>query len=104
MRDDRRIVTLLRRLLAFWTLQVDVLATWRPGRAALARRALFAWLVGGLSLLLVDRLVAGFFVSDVPTAFLGALVIALLNALIRPILVFLTLPITVLSGGLLSLV
>ncbi len=81
-----------------------MLATWRPGRAALIRRALLSWLLGGLSLLLVDRLVAGFFVSDVPTAFLGAAVIALLNALIRPILVFLTLPFTVLSAGLLSLV
>ncbi|HEU4572062.1 MAG TPA: phage holin family protein, partial [Candidatus Limnocylindrales bacterium] len=95
---------MLRRLVAFWTLQVEVLANWRPGRAALARRALLSWLLGGLSLLLVDRLVAGFFVADVPTAFLGALVIALLNALIRPILVFLTLPFTVLSAGLLSLV
>ncbi|HET7027420.1 MAG TPA: phage holin family protein [Candidatus Limnocylindrales bacterium] len=96
-------MTLLRRLVAFWTLQVDVLASWRPGRSALVRRALLSWLLGGLSLLLVDRLVAGFFVPDVPTAFLGALVIALLNALVRPVLVLLTLPFTVLSAGLLSL-
>ncbi len=95
---------MLRRLVSFWALQVDVLATWRPGRAALIRRAVLSWLLGGLSLLLVGRLVAGFFVPDVAAAFLGALVIALLNALIRPILVFLTLPFTVLSAGLLSLV
>ncbi len=97
-------LTHLRRLVAFWALQVDVLATWRPGRAALIRRGLSSWLLGGLSLLLVDRVVAGFFVPDVPTAFLGALVIALLNALIRPVFVFLTLPFTVLSAGFLSLV
>ena len=82
-------LTHLRRLVAFWALQVDVLATWRPGRVALLRRGLYSWLLGGLSLLLVDRIVAGFFVPDVPTAFLGALVIALLNALIRPIFVLL---------------
>src|SRR3954470_11381266 len=104
MGDDRRAVSMLRRLFAFWALQFDVVANWRPGRAALLRRALLSWLLGGLSLLLVDRVVAGFFVSDVPTAFLGALVIALLNALIRPVLVFLTLPFTVLTAGLLSLV
>jgi uncharacterized membrane protein YvlD (DUF360 family) len=104
MGDDRRTVSMLRRLVSFWAVQVDVLATWRPGRAALVRRALFSWLLGGLSLLLVGRFVAGFFVADIATAFLGALVIALLNALIRPILVFLTLPFTVLSAGLLSLV
>ncbi|HEY3522109.1 MAG TPA: phage holin family protein [Candidatus Limnocylindrales bacterium] len=102
----RRVLALthLPRLFAFWALQIDVLTTWRPGRVALLRRGLYSWLLGGLSLLLVDRIVAGFFVSDVLTAFLGALVIALLNALIRPIFVFLTLPFTVLSAGLLSLV
>jgi uncharacterized membrane protein YvlD (DUF360 family) len=113
MGDDRRSMrplerllrlTYLRRLVAFWALQVDVLRVWRPGRMALLRRGLYSWLLGGLSLLLVDRVVAGFFVPDVATAFLGALVIALLNALIRPIFVFLTLPFTVLSAGLLSLV
>jgi uncharacterized membrane protein YvlD (DUF360 family) len=104
MGDHRRAVSMLRRLVAFWSVQVDVLATWRPGRWAIVRRALLSWVLGGLSLLIVDRLVAGFFVKDVATAFLGALVIALLNALIRPVLVFLTLPFTVLSAGLLSLV
>lgn len=104
MRDDRRTVSLIRRLIALWALQVRIVATWRPGRAALVRRALFSWLLGAGSLLLVDRFVSGFFVRDLGAAFLGALVIGLLNALVRPILVWLMLPFTVLTAGLVSLV
>lgn len=68
------------------------------------RRLVTAWLVQAVILLVVGRLVPGIEVESITGALLGALVIGLLNALVRPVLVILTLPLTVVSMGLLSLV
>lgn len=61
---------------------------------------LLRWLINALALLLVARLVPGFEVASFYTALIVALVLGLVNAVIRPILIFLTLPITVLTLGL----
>jgi putative membrane protein len=53
-----------------------------------------------LSLLLVAYLVPGIHVDSFLTALVTALLLGILNAVVRPILVFLTLPITVLTLGL----
>ena len=45
-----------------------------------------------------------FYVTSVWTALVAAIVLAILNALIKPILVFLSLPITILTLGLISIV
>ena len=45
-----------------------------------------------------------FYVTSVWTALVAAIVLAILNALIKPILVFLSLPITILTLGLFSIV
>jgi putative membrane protein len=55
-------------------------------------------------LLLVANLVHGVHVDDWGAALIAALVLGLINALIRPILVFVTLPLTLLSFGLFLLV
>lgn len=62
------------------------------------------WLIYAGALLLVTRLVPGVFVESFYTALIVALVLGLLNALVRPILIFLTLPITLLSLGLFTFV
>jgi putative membrane protein len=49
--------------------------------------------------LLLARFLPGFFVPDVGTAILAALVLGLVNAVLRPILVFLSFPLIVLSLG-----
>jgi uncharacterized membrane protein YvlD (DUF360 family) len=68
------------------------------------RRLLLAWILQALALYLVGQLVPGFVVTDPIAALLGAVVVGLLNALVRPILVLLTLPLSVLTMGLVSLV
>jgi uncharacterized membrane protein YvlD (DUF360 family) len=69
----------------------------------LLRRVVFVWAVEVLGLLLLSRVLPGLDVQSVPTAAWAVVVIALLNALVRPILLLLTLPFTVLSFGMLIL-
>ena len=51
-------------------------------------------------LLLTTYLVPGFKIDSFTTALMVALVLAILNAFIKPVLVFLTLPVTILTLGL----
>jgi putative membrane protein len=62
------------------------------------------WLFNALALLLVAGLVSGFQVSSIGTALIVALVLGLVNAVIRPVLVILTLPINILTLGLFTFV
>ncbi len=68
------------------------------------RRVLFTWFLQALVLLVLGHLLPGVLVEDLFSALFAAAVIAGLNALVRPIIVVLTLPLTVASFGLLSLV
>ncbi len=52
------------------------------------------------SLLLVARVVPGVELNDLTTAVFVAIVLGLLNATVRPVLVLLTLPVTILTLGL----
>src|SRR4030042_1941674 len=53
-----------------------------------------------LVLLTTSYLVPGFHINSYTTALVVALVLAILNVLLKPVLIFLTLPATVLSLGL----
>jgi len=63
-------------------------------------RLLLGWAINAGVLLLLPYLLPAVQVSDFSTALLVALVLGLLNAIVRPVLVLLTLPITVLTLGL----
>ena len=58
------------------------------------------WLLLAAALLLVAHLYSGVVVTSFGSAMIAAFVIGLLNTLLRPILVLLTLPVTVLTLGL----
>lgn len=60
--------------------------------------------INALALLLVAYVIPGIGISGFGIALLAAFVIAVINALIRPILEILSLPITLLTLGLFSLV
>lgn len=57
-----------------------------------------------LSILVVCYLLPGVKVDDAVTAIIVALVLALLNSIVKPVFIFLTLPITVVTLGLFLLV
>lgn len=67
-------------------------------------KLLLAWAINAGVLLLIPYLVSTVRLQDFGTALLAALLLGLLNAVVRPVLVVLTLPITVLSLGLFLLV
>jgi len=58
------------------------------------------WLLSAAALLFVAYLYSGVEVKTFTAALIAALVIGLLNAVVRPILVVLTLPVTVVTLGL----
>lgn len=61
---------------------------------------LLRWLLSALALLAVAYLYPGVRVESFFAAVIAALVLGLVNALIRPILVLLTLPVTIITLGL----
>ncbi|HEX4233926.1 MAG TPA: phage holin family protein [Caldimonas sp.] len=63
-------------------------------------KILLRWLLLAAALLLVAEIYPGVKVASFGTAMIAALVLGLLNTLVRPILVLLTLPVTVLTLGL----
>lgn len=58
------------------------------------------WLISALALMATAYLVPGIAVDTFYAALIVALVVGLLNAIVRPILIVLTLPITVVTLGL----
>jgi len=65
---------------------------------------LIRWALSALALVLTTRIVHGITVRDFGTLFIAALVLGLVNAIVRPILIFFTLPLTFLTLGLFLLV
>ena len=67
-------------------------------------RFLLSWLLNALALLAVAYLIPDIHVTGLDVALIAAVVIGLVNMLIRPLLVVLTLPLTILTLGLFILV
>lgn len=63
-------------------------------------KILVRWLLLAAALLLVSYVYGGVSVASFGSALLAAFVLGLLNTLVRPLLVLLTLPVTVLTLGL----
>lgn len=65
---------------------------------------LIRWLINAAALLALPYLFTSIQVESIQVALIAALVLGLLNALIRPILIVLTLPINILTLGLFTFV
>ena len=63
-------------------------------------RLLAVWLINALALMAVAYLMPSIEVSSFGAALVAALVLGLVNAIVRPVLVLLTLPVTILTLGL----
>jgi putative membrane protein len=61
---------------------------------------LIRWIINALALLLISRLIQGIEVDSLFSAFVAAAVLGVINAILRPILLILTFPITILTLGL----
>ncbi len=65
---------------------------------------LLRWFINALMLLVVANLVPGFTISSIYAALVAALVLGFVNATVRWVLIFLTLPINLVSLGLFTFV
>jgi putative membrane protein len=65
---------------------------------------LIRWVLSALALILTAKLVPGIMVDGFAALFIAALVLGLVNAIVRPILIFFTLPLTFITLGLFLLV
>lgn len=63
-------------------------------------RIIIRWCINALALLAVAYLYSGVKVEGIIAALIAALVLGLANAIIRPVLILLTLPVTILTMGL----
>ncbi|HLV27792.1 MAG TPA: phage holin family protein, partial [Burkholderiaceae bacterium] len=65
---------------------------------------LLVWILNAIALLIVAYVLPGVTVSSFGSALIAALVLGLLNTLVKPLLVLLTLPVTIVTLGLFLLV
>jgi putative membrane protein len=63
-------------------------------------RLLLTWILNAIALLAVAYLLPAIHVADFTSALIAALILGLVNTLIRPLLILLTLPATLLTLGL----
>ena len=65
---------------------------------------ILVWILNAVALLIVAYLLPGITVASFGSALIAALVLGLLNTLVKPLLILLTLPITIVTLGLFLLV
>lgn len=65
---------------------------------------LLVWVLNAVALLIVAYILPGITVASFGSALIAALVLGLLNTLVKPLLILLTLPITIVTLGLFLLV
>jgi putative membrane protein len=63
-------------------------------------RFIITWILTAISLLITAHFVPGIKIDTVTDAAIGAIVLGLVNAVVKPIMVLLTLPLTILTLGL----
>ena len=68
------------------------------------RHLIIKWIINSTALLVVAHVVSGVSLANWQTVFVAAVVLGLLNAFLRPVLIVLTLPVTIFSLGLFTLV
>ena len=67
-------------------------------------RFFFKLIISAISVVITAYLLPGVHVRDILTALIVAVVLALLNGIVKPILIILTIPVTILTLGLFLLV
>jgi putative membrane protein len=67
-------------------------------------RFIFSLIISSISVVISAYLLPGIQIRDLQTALIVAIVLALLNGIVKPILIVLTIPITILTLGLFLLV
>lgn len=67
-------------------------------------RLLINWVISSIAVFITSYLLPGVHIDSLGTAFIVALVLGVINAVVKPILFILTLPITILTLGIFALI
>lgn len=67
-------------------------------------KIILKWFISALSLYIVSLVYAGVQLTDFASALVAVVIIGLVNAVIKPVLLFFTLPITIITLGLFTFV
>lgn len=67
-------------------------------------RFLLKWFINIIALLVVIHVIAGVGIDNFQTVVVAALILGLLNSILRPFILILTLPLTIISFGLFTLI
>jgi uncharacterized membrane protein YvlD (DUF360 family) len=94
---------MLRRLVAFYALQFRLLWQWKPGKRALVRRLVVTFVVAFIALAITIWLLPGITATDWGQIALAVIALSLLNALVRPIILAVLAPISVVLIGVATL-
>ena len=94
----------MSRLLGFYGTQLRVMWEWRGGRLALVKRLLITLVVAIVSFLLTAWIMPRLTVDSALDAALAVIAIALFNAAIRPVVLALAAPISLILVGIMVLV
>ncbi len=97
-------MSFINRIVKFWRIQIALAREWRPESRHRGRRLLLVWVVDSLALLFVVWLLPGVQVRSVVGVVATAAVLGLANAFIRPVLIYIALPLAFVTGGLFALV
>ncbi|MFI5225776.1 MAG: alkaline phosphatase family protein [Candidatus Limnocylindrales bacterium] len=89
----------LRRLIDFYRLQASLIWNWRKGRRALLLRLLVAFVVGFISMAITIWLLPGIRSGNFTSIALAVIILSLLNALVRPVILAVLIPVSVIVGG-----
>ena len=65
---------------------------------------LLKWFINIIALLVVTHVIAGVSIDNMQTVLIASLILGLLNAFIRPFILILTMPVTILTFGLFTLI
>jgi len=67
-------------------------------------KIIMRWVVSALALYIVSKILPGMHLTNFGSALIAVLIIGFVNALIKPILFLLTLPVTIITFGLFSFI
>jgi uncharacterized membrane protein YvlD (DUF360 family) len=82
----------MSRVIEFYKLQIRLLWEWKGGPVALVKRGLITFVVAVISFAITAAIIPGFTIMGFVYALIAVLLVALFNAIIRPILLALVAP------------
>ncbi|HEY7970928.1 MAG TPA: phage holin family protein [Candidatus Limnocylindrales bacterium] len=94
----------MSRLVAFYRTQVRILWEWRGGRRALVKRLVITLLVSTVSLIVTAGILPGVTIGRFLDAVVAVILMALFNAIVRPVLLTLVAPRSLVLLGILVIV